>query len=76
MIKGLRGFAAAALTAGIGVASPPIAAPGEPPEMGAMKLGYVELADDRRYALRPRFDGEAGGNPCPATPLRGRKRQT
>ena len=57
MIKGLRGFAAAALTAGIGVASPPIAAPGEPPEMGAMKLGYVELADGRRYANRGAHSG-------------------
>jgi ABC transporter substrate binding protein (PQQ-dependent alcohol dehydrogenase system) len=57
MIKGLRGLTTAMLTVGIGVSHPPIAAPAEAPEMGAMKLGYVELADDPRYANRGAHSG-------------------
>src|SRR6516162_11780533 len=57
MIKGVRGFAAAILVAGIGASSPSTAALREPPEAGAMKLGYVELADDPRYANRGALSG-------------------
>src|SRR5262249_22467244 len=56
MIRSLRA-AAAALTVGIGVSPPPIAAPAEAPEAGAMRLGYVELADDPRYANRGAHSG-------------------
>src|ERR1700756_1759848 len=52
MIKSLHAAAAAALTVGIGVSPPPIAAAAEAPEAGSMKLGYVELVDDPRYANR------------------------
>lgn len=44
------GLAAAALAVGLGVSAPAPAAQPAGPEMGAMKLGYVELADDPRYA--------------------------
>jgi ABC transporter substrate binding protein (PQQ-dependent alcohol dehydrogenase system) len=42
---------------GIGVSPLPIAAPAEAPEAGAMRLGYVELADDPRYANRSAHSG-------------------
>src|SRR5205823_8957121 len=57
MIKGARGLAAATLAAGIGVSPPPTAAHPDSPEPGAMKLGYVELADDSRYADRGAHSG-------------------
>jgi len=57
MIKGVRGVAAAILAAGVGALSSSIAALPESPEAGAMKLGYVELADDPRYANRGAFSG-------------------
>jgi ABC transporter substrate binding protein (PQQ-dependent alcohol dehydrogenase system) len=56
MIEGARGFAAAALTAALGFLPPSIAAAGAP-EASAMKLGYVELADDPRYANRGAHSG-------------------
>jgi ABC transporter substrate binding protein (PQQ-dependent alcohol dehydrogenase system) len=51
MTKGARGLAAAALAVGI------IAAHPELPDAGAMRLGYVELADDPRYANRGEHSG-------------------
>jgi hypothetical protein len=57
MIEGRRGFATAILAVVIGVLSPSIAAKTEAPEMGVMKLGYVELADDPRYANRGAHSG-------------------
>jgi ABC transporter substrate binding protein (PQQ-dependent alcohol dehydrogenase system) len=52
MIKGMRGVAASILVAEMSASSPSIAALPLSPEVGAMKLGYVELADDPRYANR------------------------
>jgi ABC transporter substrate binding protein (PQQ-dependent alcohol dehydrogenase system) len=57
MIKGARGFAAAALTVALGASPPSIAAPSGSPGSSAMKLGYVELADDPRYANRGAHSG-------------------
>jgi ABC transporter substrate binding protein (PQQ-dependent alcohol dehydrogenase system) len=57
MIKGGCRFAAAALAVGIGVSPPSTAAQTESPEAGVMKLGYVELADDPRYANRGAHSG-------------------
>ena len=57
MIKDLRGLAAVALATGIGVSSPSLAVDPEAPPPGAMKLGYVELADDARYANRGAHSG-------------------
>src|SRR5271166_4109070 len=57
MIKGLIGFAAALLTVGIGGSPLSTAADSESPEAGKMKLGYVELADDPRYANRGAHSG-------------------
>jgi ABC transporter substrate binding protein (PQQ-dependent alcohol dehydrogenase system) len=42
---------------GIGVSPPSIAAHPESLEAGAMKLGYIELADDPRYANRGAHSG-------------------
>jgi ABC transporter substrate binding protein (PQQ-dependent alcohol dehydrogenase system) len=53
MIKGVRGFAAAILAVGMGVSPRSVPAQTE----GAMKLGYVELADDSRYANRGVLSG-------------------
>jgi ABC transporter substrate binding protein (PQQ-dependent alcohol dehydrogenase system) len=53
----MRGLAAAILAVGIGVSPPSIAAHPESPEAGAIKLGYVELADDPRYANRGEHSG-------------------
>ena len=52
MIKGAHGLAAASLAVGFWSSPGSMAAHPEAPEMGAMKLGYVELADDPRYADR------------------------
>ena len=57
MIRGVRGVAAAILAAGMGASSPSIAAVPESPEASALKLGYVELADDPRYANRGAYSG-------------------
>src|SRR6516225_11917331 len=57
MIRGVRGAAAAILAAGMGASSPSIAAVPESPEASALKLGYVELADDPRYANRGAYSG-------------------
>jgi ABC transporter substrate binding protein (PQQ-dependent alcohol dehydrogenase system) len=57
MIKGMRGLATATLALGIGVSPPSIAAHPESPAASAMKLGYVELADDPRYANRGEHSG-------------------
>jgi ABC transporter substrate binding protein (PQQ-dependent alcohol dehydrogenase system) len=57
MIKRLRGLAAAILTAALGISPPSIAEHPESSEAGAMKLGYVELADDLRYANRGAHSG-------------------
>jgi ABC transporter substrate binding protein (PQQ-dependent alcohol dehydrogenase system) len=57
MIKGARGLAAATLAVGISVSPPSIAPHPESLQAGAMKLGYVELADDPRYANRGAHSG-------------------
>src|SRR5437763_16510148 len=57
MIKGGRGIVVPTLAAGIGVSPPPTAAYPGSPEPGAMKLGYVELTDDSRYADRGAHSG-------------------
>jgi ABC transporter substrate binding protein (PQQ-dependent alcohol dehydrogenase system) len=57
MIKGARDFAAAALVVGLVVSTPLIAAQAESSQTSAMKLGYVELMDDPRYANRGAHSG-------------------
>jgi ABC transporter substrate binding protein (PQQ-dependent alcohol dehydrogenase system) len=56
MIKRAR-LAAAALAVGIGVPPPSLPAHAESPKAGAMKFGYVELADDPRYANQGAHSG-------------------
>ena len=56
MIKGAR-FAAAALAVGIGVSPPSLPARAESPKAGALEFGYVELADDPRYANQGAHSG-------------------
>jgi ABC transporter substrate binding protein (PQQ-dependent alcohol dehydrogenase system) len=58
MTRHLRGrLIAAALALGIGAVAPSIAAQSEPPAAKPMKLGYVELEDDPRYANKGTIDG-------------------
>jgi ABC transporter substrate binding protein (PQQ-dependent alcohol dehydrogenase system) len=57
MTEGLRGLATVALAIGIGVSSPSIPAHSGAPQAGAIRLGYVELADDPRYANRGAHSG-------------------
>jgi len=57
MIKGAHGLAAASLAAVLGSSPFSIAAHPEAPEVGGMKLGYAELADDPRYADRGAHSG-------------------
>ena len=59
MIRSACGLAAVTLAVGLGVSPPSIAAAAHPeaPEAGAIKLGYVELADDPRYANRGAYSG-------------------
>ena len=57
MIRGARGLAAATLAAVISASPPSIAAHPEAAETGEIKLGYVELADDARYANRGEHSG-------------------
>lgn len=57
MIKATRGLGAAVLAVGIGVSAPSIAAQRESAGLSAMKFGYVELADDSRYANRGAHSG-------------------
>jgi ABC transporter substrate binding protein (PQQ-dependent alcohol dehydrogenase system) len=57
MIKDLRGIAMATLAAGMAVSPLSVAAHAEASETGAMRLGYVELADDPRYANRGAHSG-------------------
>src|SRR5271166_4576092 len=57
MIKDRRGFAAAILALGIGASSPSRPAQTESSAGGVMNLGYVELADDPRYANRGVLSG-------------------
>jgi hypothetical protein len=58
MIRYLRGRPiAAALALGIGAVQLPIAAHSEPTAARPMKLGYVELEDDPRYANKGTIDG-------------------
>ena len=57
MTNGGSSLAAATLAVGLGISPPSVAAHPEAPEMGAMKLGYVELADDPRYANRGVLSG-------------------
>jgi ABC transporter substrate binding protein (PQQ-dependent alcohol dehydrogenase system) len=58
MIKRAR-FAAAALAVGIGVSPPSLPAHAQPPKAGALEFGYVELADDPRYANQGAHSGIA-----------------
>jgi ABC transporter substrate binding protein (PQQ-dependent alcohol dehydrogenase system) len=57
MIKVARGLAAAMLVVGLAVLPPSLAGSAGSPETNAMKLGYVELADDPRYANRGAHSG-------------------
>jgi ABC transporter substrate binding protein (PQQ-dependent alcohol dehydrogenase system) len=58
MTRYLRGrLIAAVLAIGIGAIRSPIAAHSEPPAAKPMKLGYVELEDDPRYANKGTIDG-------------------
>jgi ABC transporter substrate binding protein (PQQ-dependent alcohol dehydrogenase system) len=56
MIKRAR-FAAAALALGIGVSPPSLPVHAESPKVGALGFGYVELADDPRYANQGAYSG-------------------
>jgi ABC transporter substrate binding protein (PQQ-dependent alcohol dehydrogenase system) len=56
MIKGAR-FGAAALAVGIGVSPPSLPAHADAPKAGALEFGYVELADDPRYANQGAHSG-------------------
>ena len=57
MTNGGSSLAAATLAVSLGISPPSVAAHPEAPDMGAMKLGYVELADDPRYANRGVLSG-------------------
>jgi ABC transporter substrate binding protein (PQQ-dependent alcohol dehydrogenase system) len=57
MIKRVYVFAAALLVLLASALPPSIAAQPHPPKLGAMRLGYVELADDPRYANRGEHSG-------------------
>jgi len=57
MIKRGCGLAAAALLALVSASAPSTAAQPHPQKIGTMKLGYVELADDPRYANRGEHSG-------------------
>jgi hypothetical protein len=57
MIKGVRCLAAAALLVGMGASTPLLATHPESPKAGVVKLGYVELEDDLRYANRGAHSG-------------------
>jgi len=57
MIRRACGLAAAALLVLVWAWPHSVAAPPGQPKLGAMKLGYVELADDPRYANRGEHSG-------------------
>jgi ABC transporter substrate binding protein (PQQ-dependent alcohol dehydrogenase system) len=57
MIKGWLALAAAALAVRLVISPPAISAAAGSPQASAMKLGYVELADDPRYANRGAHSG-------------------
>jgi ABC transporter substrate binding protein (PQQ-dependent alcohol dehydrogenase system) len=57
MIKGASGITAAVLAAVMSVSPPLTTAPAEASEASAMRLGYVELADDPRYANKGALSG-------------------
>src|SRR5215470_5959246 len=57
MTNGWRALAAAALAIAMSVSARSMAVQAELPQSRAMKLGYVELADDPRYANRGAHSG-------------------
>src|SRR5215831_4663548 len=57
MIRSARGLATATLAAVMSASPPSMAAHPEPSETGEIKLGYVELVDDARYANRGEHSG-------------------